>query len=204
MGQHNLQAHRVVDPAQRQRLAAEREPRGRAHRGRTLVLLHARPDAAAQAAGAPADGPHGEQEEEPFVWGMCCSIAHCNQAAARGERDAPCKLANRILVDSGCSYHLFNSRSFFGSVDETVRVKIKVGDGRFVYSTGAGAVRLRVKDAAGHFVVVEMQALYVPDLATNLVSVSQLNANGTDVLLSAAAASGVPAAAATQAVFGHC
>lgn len=87
------------------------------------------------------------------------------------------------LVDSGCSRHMFGQKRFFDLSPnlKPFRIPITVGSGHTLWSEGVGDVFLNV----GGVMLSLPSSLYVPGLALNLVSVSQLDKAGCGVLFAA-------------------
>ena len=70
-----------------------------------------------------------------------------------------------LLIDSGASNHMIESRDFFSSIDTNKRIPIHMGDDSTIISKGQGIVYLE----HGSF----FNVLYVPSLTSNLLSVYQ-------------------------------
>ena len=73
-----------------------------------------------------------------------------------------------LLIDSGASNHMMESRESFSSLDTNKSIPIYMGDDSQIISKGKGTVKLE------H--VSFFDVLYVPSLASNLLSVYQMAA----------------------------
>lgn len=71
-----------------------------------------------------------------------------------------------LLIDSGASNHMVASKESFSSLDSDSSIPIHMGDDSQIISKGKGIVKLE----HGSFYDV----LYVPSLASNLLSVYQM------------------------------
>ena len=84
------------------------------------------------------------------------------------------------LLDSGASQHMCNNKELFSNlVNICTSVKVEVGDGRSLTAVGQGSVVLKV-NLPNNKVETRIlnNVLYVPDLAYNLISVSQVTLGG--------------------------
>ena len=75
-----------------------------------------------------------------------------------------------LLIDSGYLNHMMESRDSFSSLDTSKSVPIHMGDDSTIISKGQGTVNIE----HGIF----MNVLYVPSLASNLMSVYQMTHTG--------------------------
>jgi DNA-directed RNA polymerase subunit N (RpoN/RPB10) len=83
------------------------------------------------------------------------------------------------IVDSGASRHMCNSRNYFDDISDLQNpVEIKVGDGRIIKASSIGTVMLKVNLSFDNINMKLINVLFVPKLAYNLVSVSQLSKEG--------------------------
>ncbi|KAG7599301.1 Integrase catalytic core [Arabidopsis suecica] len=82
------------------------------------------------------------------------------------------------LVDSGCTNHMSKDIRYFITLDRSKKITIKIGNGGKVVSEGKGDIR--VTTTKGDHVIKDV--LYVPELARNLLSVSQMISNGYRVI----------------------
>ncbi|KAK8951630.1 hypothetical protein KSP39_PZI004097 [Platanthera zijinensis] len=83
-------------------------------------------------------------------------------------------------LDTGASNHMTGCKDFFSSLDETVRGKVKFGDGSSVEICGRGAVFLKDKKEQ-HKVFTNVY--YIPKLRTNIASLGQLEENGCKIVM---------------------
>lgn len=85
-------------------------------------------------------------------------------------------------VDSGCSCHMTNDKTFFNKIDETVKVEVVLADGSTTKSVGIGEGYATCLDAGGkaHEVLFK-EVLYVPSLDSGLLSVRKLTQKGLTV-----------------------
>lgn len=78
------------------------------------------------------------------------------------------------LVDSGCTCHMARDESLFSSIDKSVRVKVKLGNGEIVESQGKGSVYIQTKQG----IKLVPDVLFIPSLDQNLLSVAQMMKKG--------------------------
>nr|KYP58379.1 Retrovirus-related Pol polyprotein from transposon TNT 1-94 [Cajanus cajan] len=77
-------------------------------------------------------------------------------------------------LDSGCSNHMAKDQSIFKDIDNSVKVKVRLGNGTMVESQGKGTVMVETKK--GTRLIKDM--LLVPNLKENLLSIGQMMENG--------------------------
>ncbi|KAG7579135.1 Zinc finger CCHC-type [Arabidopsis thaliana x Arabidopsis arenosa] len=82
------------------------------------------------------------------------------------------------LVDSGCTNHMTKEVKYFITLDQGIKVPIKVGNGQRVMTAGKG--NIQVMTSQGEKIIKEV--FLVPGLARNLLSVSQMISKGYGVL----------------------
>jgi Reverse transcriptase (RNA-dependent DNA polymerase)/gag-polypeptide of LTR copia-type/Integrase core domain/GAG-pre-integrase domain/Domain of unknown function (DUF4219)/Zinc knuckle len=82
------------------------------------------------------------------------------------------------FVDSGCSNHMSGQKEFFEDLDETHRLKVKLGDDKAIQVEGKGIVN--VKTSIGLKRIKDVY--FVLSLSHNLLSVGQLTKNGYSVV----------------------
>lgn len=83
------------------------------------------------------------------------------------------------ILDSGASRHMSNSAKCFENlIHLKTSIEIKVGDGRIIHGTGIGNVKIIVKNSSD---IILKNVLFVPKLAYNLISVSQLSKDGKSI-----------------------
>lgn len=73
-------------------------------------------------------------------------------------------------LDSGCSNHMAKDETIFKSIDESVKVKVRLGNGSVVESKGKGTVM--VETDKGTRLIHDV--LLVPSLKENLLSIGQM------------------------------
>ena len=77
-------------------------------------------------------------------------------------------------LDSGCSNHMAKDETIFKSIDESVKVKVRLGNGSVVESKGKGTVM--VETDKGTRLIHDV--LLVPSLKENLLSIGQMMERG--------------------------
>jgi hypothetical protein len=55
-------------------------------------------------------------------------------------QDSNDELSRNLYLDSGCSHYMAKDESIFKDIDETVKVKVRLGNGSVVESKGKGTV----------------------------------------------------------------
>nr|ABW74566.1 integrase [Boechera divaricarpa] len=82
-------------------------------------------------------------------------------------------------LDSGCSNHMTGTKSSFKELDESHKLKVKLGNDKEVQVEGRGVVA--VHNGHGNLKLI-YGVYYIPDLAHNLLSVGQMVENNCSVL----------------------
>ncbi|KAH7670324.1 RNA-directed DNA polymerase protein [Dioscorea alata] len=82
------------------------------------------------------------------------------------------------LIDSGCSNHMTCDKTLFSSLDESMKVSVRLGDNKEKKVEGVGVVTI-LSQSGDEKRLHGMQ--YVPGLAHNLLSVGQLITKGYSV-----------------------
>ena len=83
------------------------------------------------------------------------------------------------VFDSGATQHMCNDKFLFSNfVNLSTSVKVEVGDGRPLTAVGEGSVSLKVNLPNKVENRILEKVLYVPDLAHNLISISQVTLGG--------------------------
>ena len=114
-------------------------------------------------------------------------------AIAKSEENPPEKFKNLICaaglftkrenhlwyLDSGATDPMSHDRSLFSNF-EPMDVTVKIGKGRLAVC-GKGTVELKFSDKCGGYTIRFSNALYVPDLELNLISVRKLTKKGVKV-----------------------
>ena len=90
---------------------------------------------------------------------------------------------NIWFLDSGCSNHMTGIKSLFKELDESHKLKVKLGDDKQVQVEGKGTVAVN----NGHGNVKLLYNVYfIPSLTQNLLSVGQLMVSGYSILFDGA------------------
>ncbi|KAL6315260.1 hypothetical protein AAG906_000341 [Vitis piasezkii] len=88
-----------------------------------------------------------------------------------------------LVLDSGCSNHMTGIKSLFKELDESHKLKVKLGDDKQVQVEGKGTVAVN----NGHGNVKLLYNVYfIPSLTQNLLSVGQLMVSGYSILFDGA------------------
>lgn len=90
--------------------------------------------------------------------------------------------------DSGATSHMCRERDMFSNFNEAREGKVRLGDETTVDIKGEGSVRLIVLDKNGERYVRLENVLYVPELNSNLLSVSKITAKGLKVIFGSSTA----------------
>ncbi|XP_022878610.1 malonyl-coenzyme:anthocyanin 5-O-glucoside-6'''-O-malonyltransferase-like [Olea europaea var. sylvestris] len=81
------------------------------------------------------------------------------------------------LIDSGCTNHMTYDRTLFKELKPTGITKVKIGNGCYIPAKGKGNIAITTNSGTK----IISDALYVPDIDQNLLSVSQLIEKGFKV-----------------------
>jgi hypothetical protein len=84
------------------------------------------------------------------------------------------------VLDTGASNHMTGWREALASLDMTVRVTVRFGDGSLVEIEGISPVMLQMKQV-GHKVLTEVY--FIPKLKSNIVSLGQLEEGGYEIVI---------------------
>jgi transposase InsO family protein len=108
--------------------------------------------------------------------GVGLTVCHALSASARNQ-------SNSWIVDSGATSHMCNERKFFvefRNLEPTLQVTL--GDGHELQAAGQGTVELEITLAKGVTKKCKLyDALYVPKLSYNLISVSKSTETGKTI-----------------------
>lgn len=83
-------------------------------------------------------------------------------------------------IDSGATNHMCNDRSAFSDYVDVNPIEVNVANGEQIAAGGRGNVKVNLKDCVKPISGV----YYVPNLSSNLLSVSVLCSKGFDVIFS--------------------
>lgn len=78
-------------------------------------------------------------------------------------------------LDNGASNHMTGNKTFFTMLDETVKGKVRFGDGSQVDIVGKGAITLVGKSREKRLL---KDIYYIPSLKHNIISLGQVTENG--------------------------
>ncbi|RVW83084.1 Retrovirus-related Pol polyprotein from transposon TNT 1-94 [Vitis vinifera] len=90
---------------------------------------------------------------------------------------------NIWFLDSGCSNHMTGIKSLFKELDESHKLKVKLGDDKQVQVEGKGT--MAVNNGHGN-VKLLYNVYFIPSLTQNLLSVGQLMVSGYSILFDGA------------------
>lgn len=93
---------------------------------------------------------------------------------------------NTWYVDSGASDHMVSDVKYFDSIDYSRKGQVKVGDGFKLCVEGMGIAKVRCERQ-----LILTEAMYVPSLYCNLLSVPQLTVKNVKVVFDKSGASGI-------------
>lgn len=86
-------------------------------------------------------------------------------------------------LDSAATRHMSNEKQKFSVFNETRGLKVNTACGQWTKSCGTGEIRLNVKSSNRKTNRIKLtNAIYVPELRNNLISVSQITKNGFKVV----------------------
>ncbi|MBW0538010.1 hypothetical protein O181_077725 [Austropuccinia psidii MF-1] len=83
----------------------------------------------------------------------------------------PTSRQEELIIDCGATHHMFNSESFFSSINKTPPMKVSTGDSESsLRAKGVGTVTISCNN---HFITLS-NCLFVPNLNCNLISLLEL------------------------------
>jgi hypothetical protein len=92
---------------------------------------------------------------------------------------------NDWVIDSGASDHMTNERHLLTDFVNINEKPITVAEGgRTISAIGKGTATINIEKVKGNEIILVKDVLYVPELATNLLSVPRMEAKGSSVLFS--------------------
>src|ERR1043165_1215572 len=83
-------------------------------------------------------------------------------------------------LDTGATHHMTGRREFFADLDSTVRGSVKFGDASAVEIKGVGSVIFAAKTGEHRLLT---GVYYIPALRNSIISLGQLDENGSRVLI---------------------
>lgn len=89
---------------------------------------------------------------------------------------------SKWILDSGCTKHMANCREFFCEFKPESGT-IQVGNNEFIRSEGIGTVKVATVVRGVKKIVVLTDVLLVPEIAYNLISISQARRNGHRIII---------------------
>nr|KYP43166.1 Retrovirus-related Pol polyprotein from transposon TNT 1-94 [Cajanus cajan] len=89
-------------------------------------------------------------------------------------QDSNSETSGSWYLDSGCSNHMAKDANIFKDIDESVKVKVRIGNDTIVESKGKGTVMVETKK--GTRLITDV--LLVPNLKENLLSIGQMMEKG--------------------------
>nr|KYP33156.1 Retrovirus-related Pol polyprotein from transposon TNT 1-94 [Cajanus cajan] len=89
-------------------------------------------------------------------------------------QDSNSETSGNWYLDSGCNNHMAKDASIFKDIDESVKVKVRMGNDIVVESKGKGTVMVETKK--GTRLITDV--LLVPNLKENLLSIGQMMEKG--------------------------
>ena len=85
-----------------------------------------------------------------------------------------------LFLDSGCSNHMTGYRHFFEELDETHKLKVKIGDNKFIQVEMKGTVAIATNKSGMRY---HYNVYYIPELLKNILSIGQLMKSEYSVVL---------------------
>ncbi|XP_056692062.1 uncharacterized protein [Spinacia oleracea] len=81
------------------------------------------------------------------------------------------------LIDSGCTNHMANNECMFIDIDTSMYTPVRMRDGSITEAKGKGTIAVQTKKGARYI----KNVLFVPNLASNLLSVPKMMQNGYSI-----------------------
>ena len=82
------------------------------------------------------------------------------------------------FLDSGCSNHMTGYKQLFEELDETYKLKVRLGDDKMIQVEGKGKVAVHTKNGMRYL----HNVYFIPDLTQNLLSIGQLMDSGYSIV----------------------
>lgn len=86
------------------------------------------------------------------------------------------------IIDSGATQHMVKSKKDFMELDESYETKVITANGQAIMVRGKGIVKLPIHTQHGPLHVEFAEALWIPDLKDNLISVARITEKGIKVI----------------------
>lgn len=83
-------------------------------------------------------------------------------------------------LDNGASNHMTGNRESFSTLDETVKGKVRFGDGSYVKIVGKGSITLVSKTGEKRIL---KDIYYIPELKHNIITLGQVTEHGCEVIM---------------------
>ena len=83
-----------------------------------------------------------------------------------------------LLLDSGCTNHIFRDRAVFWTYDTTLATPVKTANCGFLSTLARGSVRFRLKSGSKSAIFVLKDCLHAPDAPVNLLLVGAMTEKG--------------------------
>ncbi|GKV47387.1 hypothetical protein SLEP1_g54294 [Rubroshorea leprosula] len=113
---------------------------------------------------------HYVQEEDDSEYHALLMVTSTNEASNY----------HTWFLDTGCTNHMCGKKEFFVDLDESYRSKVKFADESTVPVMGKGRILIKLKNGDHNYI---SDVFYVPDMKSNLLSLSQLLERGYNMLL---------------------
>lgn len=126
--------------------------------------------------------PEKKREEPESQEGGAAKVVKFRALKAKKSKDPP--LRNKLyewVGDSGATHHMTPFKDILTDFDPNVIGTVEVADGEFVEAKGAGKVMMLVSEECGGWKLQLTEAIYVPDLDCNLISMIILDKKGLEI-----------------------
>jgi transposase InsO family protein len=91
------------------------------------------------------------------------------------------EIPSGLLLDSAATCHMISDRSYFVEYEACTHQHISVGGFNDVPIAGFGKIRFRASSPTGHNNITLDDALYIPNLGANLISLGKLQRSGAEI-----------------------
>ena len=83
-----------------------------------------------------------------------------------------------MIMDTGSTIHIVNDKKYFHDYEINQSFKVKIGNGKYVYSSGIGTVIIKCGFDNGKKSSIMLQrVIHVPNMKNNIISVSKIIEN---------------------------